>query len=462
MIAGFISFIFREWMKASRALLKIAVLPRGRIVCALLILCLCSASYAQPNNSPARTITISRTRAAQILIANGKLEAAKSLLERELRVKPNDSEILFLLGTIAFDEKHYDQAVSYYRKILVNEPNADRVRLELARAFFMKGDYDNADRQFRFARAGNLPDSVKANIDYFLGAIMRLREWTFNFSVGLAPDTNENAATNLQQVQIYGLPFTLDANARQKGGIGAIAELGGEWSPLLTDSLKARIGVDTYRAQYGNGNFDDMTLASYAGPQYLFHDGDVSALLTGFQRWYANVPYNKGVGARLAGDYSVLPQLVISASFSAQYVQYHQFTFQNGGLYTLQMNANYILSPSSLFQMLGGVSRQGAEIAPYAAASRWIGVGYQQDLPYGISASVQPSFVISHYDAPLEAFGLTRLDHTVLLGLNLLDRRLEYHGFTPRLSYLFTDNRSNIGLYSYTRSQFDIGITSQF
>ena len=56
-----------------------------------------------------------------------------------------------------------------------NRP-AERVRLELARAFFLKGDYDNADRQFRFARAGDIDDKVKANVDRFLTAINRLRE----------------------------------------------------------------------------------------------------------------------------------------------------------------------------------------------------------------------------------------------------------------------------------------------
>lgn len=49
-----------------------------------------------------------------------------------------------------------------------------------------------------------------------------------------------------------------------------------------------------------------------------------------------------------------------------------------------------------------------------------------------------------------------------MLSMTLLNRRFDYHGFTPRISYTFTDQRSNIALYSYTRHQFQIGLTTQF
>jgi tetratricopeptide (TPR) repeat protein len=195
---------------------------RGVIVSAVL------AAFVLPLGAQAqesRTIVLSDLQAAQVLIANGRLDDAKKVLERRLAATPEDSETLFLLATIATAEKDYDSAISLYRHILANEPNAERVRLELARAFFLKGDYDNADRQFRFARAGDVPDAVKANIDQFLSAINRQRQWTFNFSAALAPDTNQNAATSLTQVNIYGLPFALNANARRHSGIGVTGDV---------------------------------------------------------------------------------------------------------------------------------------------------------------------------------------------------------------------------------------------
>ena len=62
----------------------------------------------------------------------------------------------------------------------------------------------------------------------------------------------------------------------------------------------------------------------------------------------------------------------------------------------------------------------------------------------------------------LAAFGKIRADNALMLAFNVLNRRFDYHGFTPRFSYVFTEQHSNIPLYSFTRSQFQIGLTSLF
>ena len=220
-----------------------------------------AAAFAPPAAAQenSNTFVIPDLQAAQLLIANNRLDDAKRLLERRACHQAGRQRKPVLLATIAVAQKDYDTAISLYRRILVREPDAERVRLELARAFFLKGDYDNADRQFRFARAGDIDDTVKANVDHFLAAINRLREWTVNFSLALAPDTNQNAATSATQVNIFGLPFALDKSARKQSGIGAAGDIGGEWSPLLDDNVKARIGADLYPWITAAAQFDDMT-----------------------------------------------------------------------------------------------------------------------------------------------------------------------------------------------------------
>ena len=424
------------------------------------------ASLATP--SPARaegeqqTLAITGIQAVQLLIANGRFEDARKLLERELAARPDDSEALFLMASIDVAGKDYDGAIALFRKILAREPDAERVRLELARAFFLKGDYDNADRQFRFARAGDIPDTVKANIDRFLSAINRLRQWKGDVSLALAPDTNQNTGTAASQVIVFGLPFTLDPNARRQSGLGVAADVNGEWSPLLWDDVKARIGGDVSRLDYSGGRFDDMTVSGYAGPQFLFSDWDFSILATGFRRWYGNHPYISGEGGKIAAEFGITSDMVIGASLGGQDVRDYFIPLQNGPLYSAQAQAIYVLSPSRLVQFQGGFNRQEAQIAPYSYSAVWFGGGYQQDLPLGFSAGFQPSYYMTRYDAALAAFGVTRQDNAVLLSFNLLNRRLDYHGFTPRLSYVFTDQHSNIPLYSYTRSQIQLGLTTLF
>jgi tetratricopeptide (TPR) repeat protein len=431
-----------------------------RVWAALLTILFCSLPAIAQEKGQA--VAITDVQAAQLLINNNRLDDAKRLLDRSLTAQPENSELLFLRAMVAVAQKDYDTAISIFRRILVREPDAERVRLELARAFFLKADYDNADRQFRFARAGDIDDAVKANIDHFLAAINRLREWTVNFSLALAPDTNQNAATSAAQVNIFGLPFALDKNARKQSGIGVAGDIGGEWSPLLTDNLKARIGADLTRTDYSGGQFDDMTLSGYGGPQFLFDNWDLSLLGTGFQRWYANQDYLNGFGGKVAADYGITSDLLISAAFGGQATTDDFIPDQSGPLYSAQLAGTYVLSPSSLFQLQLGFNRQDAQTGAYSYSGAWFGAGYQQDLPFGFSAGFQPTYFITRYDDQLTGFGVTRADNTMMLAFTLLNRRFDYHGFTPRFSYVFTEQHSNIPLYSFTRNQFQIGLTSLF
>ena len=80
----------------------------------------------------------------------------------------------------------------------------------------------------------------------------------------------------------------------------------------------------------------------------------------------------------------------------------------------------------------------------------------------GITLGVAPAFTQMDYDAPLLAFGKIRHDRQLTGQISLLDRRLSYHGMTPRISYTYTRADSDIALYSFNRHHFEIGITKTF
>lgn len=410
---------------------------------------------------PPVTIQIPATQAAQLLIGQGKLDDAKRLLETVRGSKPDDPETLFLLGVIAVAQKNYDDAIELFRRILVSQPDAERVRLELARAFYYKGDYDNATIQFRRARAGVVPDNVKANIDTFLAAINRGKTWSFNFSGSLVYDSDENAATSVDQVTIYGLPYVLDSNARQTSGPGIFGDISGEYSPLLSDNLKLRIGADTYRTTYEHSAFDDMATSVYAGPLLLFSGWDIGAIGTGFYRWFGNAPYVNGRGAKLYADFGITSSWQFSFSLGGQYLDYSIIPQQSGPLYSAQAQIGYAISPSSAVQFLTGYNRQYANPA-FAYSGYWFGAAYQQDLPFGFSVNLRPSFFITKFEGPYAGFGVTRSDQLVMLGLDILNRRFQYFGVTPRLTYTYTDQISNVPLFKYSRSQVTVGLTRQF
>ena len=425
---------------------------------------LCIAGVVAPARAQQEPTTqeITTNQAAALLIQANQLDDAKRVLALSLQQNANDFEAIFMLGLIAVAEQQYDTAIGYFRQILAAEPERERVRLELARAFFLKGDYDNAERNFRFARAGDLPDEVRANIDQYIAVIQRVKRWSYDVLFSLADDTNVNGATTAHQVDIYGLPFTLSDDARQTSGVGILFDVGGEWSPLLSDNIKARIGGRVRRLEYGGGDFDDMTVTLYAGPSLLFRRWQIDIIATGFQRWYGNSPYNQGIGGRVGFLYGLTPRIQVGLGFNGQSVTYKTATGYDGPVTSADLQIGYTMTPSSVLRFTAGIGEQKSDIAALANTSHWLAVNYYRDLPFGFSAGLEPAILWTNFNAPLAAFGVTREDTTWAIRLDLLNRRLEYRGFAPRLSFIYVDQASNVELYRYSRSQIQIGLTRQF
>jgi Tfp pilus assembly protein PilF len=431
----------------------------------------CAAAHAQSPSPPPPTATvevdgqkraISELQAAQLLMQGGRVEDAKKVLLALERSSPEDSQVLFLLGMIAVQQKDYDTAIRRFRKILVREPGVARVRLELARAFFLKKDWDNAERQFRFARSADLPAAAIANIDHYLYAIRRLRRWSINASVAVAPDTNLNAGPDITQLQIFGLPFQLSSQTRKQSGVGGALDLGGEWDQPLGQQTRLDVGADFHGLVYSESEFDDLSLSAFAGPAFLASKWELSPRLTIFRRWYGQSVYNQGVGGMLQGTYYVTPRFGLGASVGAQNVTFPSLSEQNGVAVSGGLNAYFTPNPFTLLSANGAVSRQNAVTSAYAYTAGQIALGYSRDLKGGISVSISPSLTLTRYDAPLAAFGVTRRDTQWTAEIAALDRRLDWYGFTPRVSYAFTHNASNIALYGFDRSRIELGVTRVF
>ena len=111
-----------------------------------------------------------------------------------------------------------DEAIAAFRKALVANPGLVRLRLELARAFFLKGEDTLAKRHFEQVLAGNLPAPVAANIVRFLRIIRARRRWEARFGVSVAPDSNLNTASGTRRIWLdtpFGrLPFTRQGGHR--------------------------------------------------------------------------------------------------------------------------------------------------------------------------------------------------------------------------------------------------------
>ncbi|MCT2398664.1 surface lipoprotein assembly modifier [Novosphingobium mangrovi (ex Huang et al. 2023)] len=372
------------------------------------------------------------------------------------------NEVQFLIGLIDITDEDYPSAISHFRRILASDPGAVRVRLELGRAFFLNDDYNNARRQFLFARAGDVPATVRENIDRYLVAIRSLRTTKFTFSISLASDTNLNAGPSADTITIYGLPFQLSKSARANSGTGLAIDAGAEYAPRIAKRLKWRMGAQLHRAQYRYTEFDDMTMSAYTGPHLTLRKWDFNLLATAARRWYGNHVYTDIFGGRVSATYFVTSRLGIGAALAVNHLNYLRYTPQSGTGGNVSMNMFYTPSTSSILRARATLGRQDAKDKAFANHLQQFNVSVTKELGSGFTVTASPTYSRIAYDARLAAFDRRRIDHQFMGSLTVLNRKIDVLGITPRIVYSYTDNASSIPLYRYTKHRVEVGLTTQF
>ena len=149
-----------------------------------------------------------------------------------------------------------DEAIDIFRAMLVRRtPSLVRVRLELGRAFFLKGEDKLARRHFEHVLAGKLPAAVALNVTRFLKSQMRARKrWSLRLGMPRScptaicrqPAPPSERSSSIPRSGDFHLPFRTDYEA-PKSGIGISAWVGGEYQYPLAESWRLRAGGDLSR-----------------------------------------------------------------------------------------------------------------------------------------------------------------------------------------------------------------------
>lgn len=397
----------------------------------------------------------------QLIVAARFGEARARLVELE-KSRPQDSQVQFLLAMLDRQDKDYASAIQRFHRILVNEPKAVRVRLELGRTFYESGDYYDAERQFLFARAGNLPNAVIRNVDRYLVSIRGLKTFAFGFSVSIAPDSNLNAGPAIDAISLYGLPFQLSPDAKAKSGVGLAVAGNVEWAPRVAKQLRFRMGAQAYRNQYRDTQFDDMTLSAYAGPRFNSRRWEFNLLGNVGRRWYGDRVYTDLFGGSADATYYINTRMGLGVGFNLSHLEFPQNLQQSGNRGIVSLSYFYAPTPASFLRASAVAGRQDAQIAAYANDLRQIGFSYVREFKGGITLGLAPSYTHIAYHAALAAFDATRVDSQYTGQVTLLYRRIDIYGITPRLIYTYTRNESSIPLYRFSRSRWELGFTSSF
>jgi len=434
---------------------------RCRILLALFFVTAFAVSASAEIVASAPVSPLDQARAA--LVA-GQLDATEKILNsiQESSVDLNDLD--FLRGTLAMDRKDYDRAIACFRAVLTRNPSLNRVRLDLARTFFLKGDDAVAEYHFHLAEAAGLPPAVQANVDKILDEIKRRKRWDADVSFGLEPSTNINAATSAQTVNLYGTPYQLSQSAQKTSGVGVVGALSGSYQAMLTPDSRLVVGSSLNGTDFIQKDFDDNSASAFIGPRFLLGPhAEATVEATATERWYGGQDYYAGGGGLVQGKVALSPQLQWEGAVAVQQLNYSSnFSPYTGPVTTVSTSLTYGLDSVSFIRLDGAAIHEQTAEKSFRDTQYYIGPNYYRELPRGFIGNLGVNADFAYFDAPLAAFGVTRHDTTMNYQAGISNRLFNLFGFMPSVTYIHTNRYSDVPLYAFSSDRMILGATQNF
>lgn len=284
---------------------------RAPVVAALLLAWACAGAAAAPLDDIRRQVEASQFDAAYATaLANPQLIG--------------DVHFDFLYGVAAINVGRVPEGLLALERHLSAVPANDRARLELARGYFLLGEYARARAEFELVLRFNPPAGVRANINGFLQA-MQTRESVGRRStarayveVGGGHDNNVNLGTFQPEVSSLFGTITPPPSSRQIADDFGQVTVGLLQTWRVTNRLSVFAGGDL--DQRGNAEareFDIGSAAAYVGFQNLAAKALWRVTLGGSAQTVGDNRYRHSLQLGTDASFTVGPEL--QATAFAQY-----------------------------------------------------------------------------------------------------------------------------------------------
>jgi len=414
--------------------------------------------------SPEEALAIARE-----LINSGQYDGAKTILAG-LAVVPEEeidsTEREFLIGLVALQQEDFAAAEKIFRRILNDQPELVRVRLELARSLFGLRRDRAAAYHFRQALASDLPAVTKRNIRAFLAMIERRRVWSVSASASIVPDTNVSAGPRNAAIDLMGLPFELNEDGLARSGVGLSSGLNLAVFPRIAKHWRLEARASAAFTDYSNREFDDLNIAGEAGVRYEQKGLSASVLATAGRRVFGGSGFNRSIGGRAAVQLGLTRRTVAQLSGGGAHVRYDDNPLRDGPVYYTGIGLQHAVDRRSRVRGTLTVTREQTSEPVLQNTTVQLRTGLQRELPWGVTLEAGPDVYFRQFDDP-DALSpgeepIRRRDWSYGATVNITKRDWDLYGFAPVITYQYLRNESTSDQFDFNRHRVNFGLTRTF
>ena len=215
----------------------------------------------------------------------------------------------YFYGVAAVEAGHTSLGVLSLERVLLNDPNNDLVRLELARAYYAQAEYQRAKDEFEAVKRNQPPAGVVSTINVYLDDIKAKEgqfKVTYGFYVelGMGYNNNVNAATAVNNIILpYIGPVQLGTTSQPQKSMFGYDSIGANVAIPVDTNVSIFANANTSAQRYSQTDGYDLNVTN-ATTGVKISDGPTTYKIAGFgsiaQIDQTPVPNTYGAGGEVA------------------------------------------------------------------------------------------------------------------------------------------------------------------
>ncbi|MCR8825425.1 surface lipoprotein assembly modifier [Pseudosulfitobacter koreensis] len=401
--------------------------------------------------------------AAEKAVLDG--QAAQVIPQLEAYAPKSQTEALrrlWILGVANARAGRPDAAVAPLSKLVAQVPANPMFRLELAGALVASGQHKRARYHLEQVKGADLPPQVQTQVQNQIDRLERSKNWQGYFRFALTPESNAARRTQAETVNLGGLVFNINPNAREEPATGVELGFGLAALPMIGERTRARFGIDAQARLFDGRAPDDVFLRATAGIVHFDQSGRrLTADVFATQRRLDNSTYTRSQGLALGYGFALGQRARLSFG-----VQHEQLSYVQSAYDVRRAAANVQLAYAASAQL---VLRAGARFENRSSAyslaaghAQGLSIGGDYTFVGGLRVGLDLSYDHNDFDGIHPLYGVQRMDRKTAATVHITNQNWSYRGFAPVIKFGVERQNSNIVINSYRNVSTSLGVTRSF
>lgn len=393
------------------------------------------------------------------LINSGQIEAAERVLEAS---NPNEIARLFFAGRVLKFLQKYSTAIEIFEEILDRKPDHINAKRELAHVLILVKDLGGAEKYFRELLLIDNNEVMQNGYRRFLSVIDQNRPSGVGMQFSLLPSSNINKGTSNTVFDSALGDFIIGPSMQAESGLGARFGLSGFFRHLVSPLSKVEINWAIFGTKFGNGVYDSIEKALSISYEKRTLTGQWS--LEGYARHGRR---NGGEEVRtLGGRYefskSISADNSVAFLVSHEYRNYPLTAYRNGPITRSAISITHQFDAG--LSVSGGIQSESSQpdtehlqYISYETFGRISKVWNDET-----HATVGFRMGGREFSGVYPLTNISRLDSYSGFDFSVNNNRIQYLGFTPKLSCAFNSNSSNVSFFDFSAADCSVRVSKEF